>query len=56
MGVGPWIVSDKEDTYSMVIGQFRLESHADIFIAAMVKAQNEIIKDREVRNEKNSRS
>lgn len=35
IGVGPWMVSDNDDPLSRIIGQFREEKHADLFIEAL---------------------
>jgi len=40
IGVGPWLVSDKDDPYSLVIGQFRVEAHADLFVNALNKSED----------------
>jgi len=39
VGVGPWIVSDKDDPLGKAIGVFREEKHADIFISALIASQ-----------------
>ena len=39
IGVGPWIVSDKNDPLEKVIGVFREEKHADIFLSALQDSQ-----------------
>ena len=40
IGVGPWIVSDNDDPYNLVIGQFRVEAHADLFVDALNKSKD----------------
>ena len=38
VGVGPWLVQDHDDPLGVIIGQFREEGHADIFIAGLSAA------------------
>lgn len=41
VGVGPWIVSDMDHPQEIIIGQFRLEADADIFVAAKKQTTQE---------------